>query len=44
MRLDELIKWAWDNPGLATGRNFIHKPRVILIISASLFMTEEIVS
>ncbi|HCQ3456101.1 hypothetical protein [Staphylococcus aureus] len=22
MRLDELIKWAWDNPGLATGRNF----------------------
>ncbi|HIH1321278.1 TPA: hypothetical protein ACYIYS_002054, partial [Staphylococcus aureus] len=19
MRLDELIKWAWDNPGLATG-------------------------
>lgn len=33
MRLDELIKWAWDNP-----------PRVILIISASLFMTEEIVS
>ncbi|USR21276.1 hypothetical protein [Staphylococcus aureus] len=22
MRLDELIEWAWDNPGLATGRNF----------------------
>ncbi|MFI0636168.1 hypothetical protein ACH36F_04670, partial [Staphylococcus aureus] len=22
MRLDELIKWAWDNPELATGRNF----------------------
>ncbi|HDJ6545376.1 TPA: hypothetical protein PQ887_002752 [Staphylococcus aureus] len=22
MRLDELIKWAWDNPGLATGRKF----------------------
>ncbi|WP_113583943.1 hypothetical protein [Staphylococcus aureus] len=22
MRLDELIKWAWENPELATGRNF----------------------
>ncbi|MDU1484827.1 putative phage PVL protein [Staphylococcus aureus] len=22
MRLDELIKWAWDNPGLATGKIF----------------------
>ncbi|HHW5085925.1 TPA: hypothetical protein ACU2IW_002698, partial [Staphylococcus aureus] len=22
MRLDELIKWAWENPELATGKNF----------------------
>ncbi|MDN8795926.1 hypothetical protein Q0M24_12920, partial [Staphylococcus aureus] len=22
MRLDELIKWAWENPELATGKVF----------------------
>lgn len=41
MKLDELIKWAWDNPELVRGKNFIREVRVIVIMCISIFSTEE---